>query len=104
VEWAKRSIDFAFSAGAGTCVVIPVRAGNGAMEALAEKGYFAEPTINSLEEVLSYGIGLKAGRVLADVWDLENFSGCKRCFHLRLHRLNQMNLLQTDIPGISCSC
>jgi radical SAM enzyme (TIGR01210 family) len=104
VEWAKRSIDFAFSAGAGTCVVIPVRAGNGAMEVLAERGYFAEPAINSLEEVLSYGIGLKAGRVLADLWDLENFSRCKRCFHLRRDRLNQMNLLQTDIPGISCSC
>src|SRR5262249_9622205 len=34
VEWAKRSLDFAFDCGTSVCSLIPTRAGNGAMEAL----------------------------------------------------------------------
>lgn len=104
VLWAKKSIDFAFSAGVSTCVLIPVRAGNGSMEILASKGFFSEPSINSLEETVAYGIGLKAGMVLADLWDLEHFSSCSRCFDLRKQNLNQMNLSQEVLAGISCSC
>ena len=33
VEWANRSLDFAFDCGASVCSLIPTRAGNGAMEA-----------------------------------------------------------------------
>ncbi len=39
VYWAERSIDFAFEAGVECCTIIPVRAGNGAMDHLLEKGY-----------------------------------------------------------------
>lgn len=104
VRWAKKSIDFAFSVGVANCVVIPVRGGNGALEDLAARGYFAEPSIASLEEVLAYGIGLKAGVVLADLWDLQHFSTCSHCFQLRKRRLHQMNLSQQAQEGISCSC
>jgi len=104
IAWAKKSIDFAFDAGADTCVVIPVRAGNGSMDFLAAQGYFSEPAINSLEEVVSYGIGLKAGMVLADLWDLEQFSSCPHCFDRRKQSLDHMNLQQIVLPGISCSC
>jgi radical SAM enzyme (TIGR01210 family) len=104
VEWAKRSMEFAFSAGVSTCVVIPVRSGNGALEDLSAKGFFHEPAISSLEEVLAYGIGLHAGRVLADLWDLERFLSCKRCFEHRRKRLDQMNLCQDILPEVRCSC
>jgi len=104
VEWAKKSIDFAFTAGVSTCVIIPVRSGNGAMDVLATRGYFSEPGIQSLEEVITYGIAKKAGRVLADLWDLEHFSNCKHCFDLRRERLDQMNLHQLIMPEVSCSC
>ena len=73
LEWAKRSLDFAFDCGAETCCLIPTRGGNGAMETLAETGDFAPPTLASLEAAQNYGIGKNAGRVFADLWDIEKF-------------------------------
>ena len=43
IVWAKRSLDTAFDSGAEVCCVIPTRAGNGAMEALADRGDYAPP-------------------------------------------------------------
>lgn len=104
IYWAERSIDFAFDAGAECCVVIPVRAGNGAMDILQEKGYFSPPSLNSLEAVLEYGIGLKAGRVFADVWDLKIFSQCTSCLDRRTNRLIEMNLQQNNPERVKCNC
>ena len=104
IYWAERSIDFAFSAGVECCTVIPVRADNGAMDLLMEKGDFSLPDIHSLETVLEYGIGLNAGRVFADVWDLGLFSSCKKCIDQRTNRLITMNLSQKIISRIKCNC
>ncbi|NIV69861.1 MAG: hypothetical protein GWN41_06955 [Phycisphaerae bacterium] len=67
VMWAKRSIDFAFDAGTECCVIIPTRAGNGALDGLLQLGLFSPPRIESLEEVLEYGISLQQGRTFADL-------------------------------------
>jgi len=104
VYWAKKSINFAFSAGVECCIVIPVRAGNGAMDLLLEKGDFSLPNIHSLESVLEYGITLNAGRVFADVWDLGLFSNCKKCIDKRTSRLTGMNLNQKIGREIKCIC
>jgi radical SAM enzyme (TIGR01210 family) len=104
VEWACRSIDFAFNSGVDICSVIPVRSGNGALDHLAVEGYFEEPSIQSLEQVLDYGIGLKRGLVFADLWDLENFSGCNRCYGPRKARLDRVNLTQQTVKPVSCNC
>ena len=104
VEWACRSIDFAFACGVDICSVIPVRAGNGALDNLALEGYFQEPAIHSLERVIEYGIGLQKGQVFADLWDLERFSRCDRCFVPRKERLNQINLTQEHMKPAECSC
>ena len=104
IFWAERSIDFAFSAGVECCTVIPVRAGNGAMDLLMEKNYFAQPDIRSLETVLEYGIRLNTGRVFADVWDLGMFSSCKKCIDKRTNRLITLNLNQKITSPIRCSC
>jgi radical SAM enzyme (TIGR01210 family) len=104
VYWAKRSIDFAFDAGVECCVVIPTRAGNGALDWLHDNGFFSLPAIDSLEEVLAYGLELGAGRVFADVWDLGIFSDCTHCFESRKSRLVLMNLQQVVLPEISCGC
>lgn len=104
VEWACRSIDFAFSCGVDVCSVIPVRSGNGALDRLADKGFFKEPSIQSLERVISYGIGLQKGLVFADLWDLERFSGCDSCFVSRKERLERMNLEQVVPPALDCTC
>lgn len=104
IHWAERSIDFAFSTGVECCTVIPVRPGNGAMDLLMEKGDFRPPDIHSLERVLEYGIGLNAGRVFADIWDLGLFSGCRKCIDIRTNRLMEMNLNQKIISRHTCSC
>jgi hypothetical protein len=104
IYWAERSIDFAFGAGVECCTVIPVRAGNGAMDHLLENGDFSIPRISSLEKVLEYGINLNAGRVFADTWDLGLFSDCKKCLGERIERINQMNLNQEIISPIQCVC
>ena len=104
IFWAQRSIDFAFKIGVECCTVIPVRAGNGAMDQLLDNGDFNLPKIHSLEMVLEYGIGLNSGRVFADVWDLGLFSSCKKCIKQRISRLTTMNLNQKFVNQVICSC
>ena len=104
IIWAQRSLDFAFTSGVECCVVIPVRAGNGAMDHLMDMGYFTPPDIHSLEKVLEYGIQLKAGRVFADTWDLALFSKCSHCLDERIKRLNKMNLCQSLTSPVKCKC
>lgn len=104
IYWAKKSIDFAFDLGVECCTVIPVRAGNGAMDLLMEKGDFNMPDIHSLEIVLEYGIGQNAGRVFSDIWDLGLFSNCKKCINQRINRLTTMNLSQKISNQVECTC
>jgi radical SAM enzyme (TIGR01210 family) len=103
-EWAKRSIDYVFSIGVECCVVIPTRYGNGAMDRLHESGLFQPPRLQSLEEVLDYGVGLARGRVFADLWDLERLAACISCSSLRRERLHRMNLTQRVLPRVECRC
>lgn len=104
ILWAERSIDFAFSCGVECCTVIPVRAGNGAMDKLLKNGDFCLPDIQSIEAVLEYGIELKSGRVFADTWDLGLFSKCNYCTDSRIDRLTEMNHSQKITPKVACSC
>ncbi len=105
VEWAKRSLEFAFECGAETCSLIPTRAGNGAMEALQADGEFSPPTLHSVEAALEFGLSLGAGRVLADLWDLEQFATCAECAEGRAQRLRFMNARQEIIDPVTCrSC
>jgi archaeosine synthase beta-subunit len=104
IFWAERSIDFAFTTGVECCTIIPVREGNGAMDMLKERGDFTLPDISSLEQVLDYGIGLKKGRVFADVWDLAHFSKCNKCITQRTSRIIAMNLTQKIVSRIQCDC
>jgi len=104
ILWAKRSVDYAFRVGVATCIIIPVRSGNGALDALTAGNHFAQPDIQSLESVLEYGIGLEAGPVFADLWDIDRFSSCDKCLELRKERLIRMNLEQRYHPAVECSC
>lgn len=104
IEWALKSIAFAFDVGA-TCVsVIPTRAGNGTMERLQAEGWFAWPKLSSLEQVLAAGIASKRGRVFADTWDVARFADCSRCAAARVERLRQMNLSQSILTSVVCGC
>ena len=104
VEWAKRSLDYAFEIGVECCVVIPTRSGNGAMDWLQEHGRFKPPTLRSLEEVLDYGVSLGSGRVFSDLWDIEKFYSCTKCGPSRKERLKRVNLTQQILPRVQCEC
>lgn len=95
LEWAKRSLEFAFSVGVGCCSLIPTRGGNGAMEDLARQGHFAPPSLDSLEAALEYGLSLRAGRVFLDLWDIDAVSPDAPDRAARIDRLARMNLSQT---------
>jgi radical SAM enzyme (TIGR01210 family) len=94
VEWACRSLDYAFAVGVECCSLIPTRAGNGAMEELAQLQLFAPPSLNSLEQALEYGLSLRAGRVLLDLWDIERLTVGMADAADRLKRLRRMNRMQ----------
>ena len=104
IFWARESLRFAFDVGVECCVVIPTRAGNGAMEELQRQGHFTPPRLESLEEVLDYGLGLKRGRVFADLWDVEQFASCRACATARAERLRALNLTQQTAAPVCCSC
>ena len=70
---------------------------------LAEQGEFSPPKLATLEEATAYGVGLRHGRVFADLWDLEKFSNCPVCFATRKGRLERMNFTQTIEPPVVCS-
>jgi len=101
--WAERSLDFAFDCGATAATLIPTRAGNGAMEALAAAGDFLPPRLAILEAAVAYGINLGRGRVFADLWDLKPGMECPHCSPERLARLRRMNLQQAVPEAVVCT-
>jgi radical SAM enzyme (TIGR01210 family) len=102
LEWAQRSVEFSFDAGAKVVALIPTRMGNGALDTLARRGEFSEPKLSSLEAAVDTAMALGRGRILADLWDLHRFSTCPHCFPTRRDRLHQMNLRKMSIPPVRC--
>ncbi|HXP08204.1 MAG TPA: hypothetical protein VN828_06885 [Acidobacteriaceae bacterium] len=98
--WAERSLDFAMEQGATAAVLIPTRGGNGAMEDLMASGQYEPPALETLEAAMEYGLGLKAGRVFADLWGVRE--RCAYCHPQRLARLRRMNLQQVFLDRTSC--
>jgi radical SAM enzyme (TIGR01210 family) len=104
VDWALRSIEFAFDCGVRACSVIPTRSGNGVLELLERDGRFSPPRLASLENTLARGIALGRGRVFVDLWDVERLYTCPVCGPARRVRLQEMNLTQAILPAIKCPC
>jgi radical SAM enzyme (TIGR01210 family) len=101
VEWAARSLDFAFDCGATAATLIPTRSGNGALDELARRGEFAPPCLDTLEEAVAYGLLLRKGRVFVDLWDVSSAT-CQGCFAARMERLRLINLRQKIGPPTVC--
>lgn len=104
IEWALKTVQFAFECGTGCCSVIPTRPGNGMIEVLQEQGHYVPPSLNALEEVFKRALNLQQGRVFVDSWDIDFLSSCPHCFEARKDRLNQMNAKQKYYQPIACSC
>ena len=103
VEWAVRSAEHAFAQGAERVSLIPVRGGNGAMEALREAGDFTPPSLDQLEEALERCLALEQGIVTADLWDARRFASCAACVDRRLARLETMNRTGLPEPRLACA-
>jgi radical SAM enzyme (TIGR01210 family) len=101
-DWLQRSIELAFDAGSDVVSLIPLRAGNGAVEQLILQGLVQEPSLTELELAHEFGLALDRGRVFADTWDLERFARCEFCLQARHDRIHRMNLSQALEPAIHC--
>ena len=105
LEWACRSVDFAFGCGATAVSLLPTRAGNGAVDALAAMGEFVAPALSTVEDAFDYGVGLGKGRVFVDLWEMERVSACAVCRETRVERMRRMNLEQVVLERVRCgSC
>lgn len=106
VEWSVRSARWALERGAQRVSLIPTRGGNGAMEALAERGAFHPPDLSDLEAALAGALEaaseLGHGIVEADVWDAEAFGSCPACLDARIRRLARMNRRGVPEPRSPC--
>jgi archaeosine synthase beta-subunit len=104
VDWAVRSAEHAFAQGAARVSLIPVRGGNGAMEALQEAGDFTPPNFDQLEEALERCLALDQGIVTADLWDARRFAICPECADSRIARLDRMNRSGQVESKVACFC
>ncbi len=105
LEWAARSLQFAFDQGAGAATLIPTRATTAEMKQLERAGQFTLPSLSMVEAAFESGLESKRGRVFLDLWDLErNLKAreCADCFDARYARLQRMNLNQATEPLVSC--
>ena len=95
-DWLLRSLDAAFDCGAAIVSLVPTRAGNGTVEALAATGVFQSPTLETIERSLTLALNHARGRglVFADLWDLDRFSPSGACPADVRDRLARMNLTQ----------
>ena len=83
--------------------LIPTRAGNGAMEALAASGLFAAPDLTDIERSVEVAHQIRrTGRLTVDLWDLERFAQCPDCLDRRRQRLRTINLEQCIQPSGAC--
>ncbi len=106
LEWAQRSLAWAFDHGAGAATLIPTRAATEQMKRLEQGGHFTAPWLSVAQAAFEAGLRSKRGRVFLDLWDMErNMKAreCRECFDRRLARLAQMNLSQLVEPTVACS-
>ena len=102
-QWLRRSVDLAFDCGATAVSLIPMRDGNGTVEALGAEGLYAAPTLDAFDDAMDAALDRARGRVFADLWDVQRLASCAACFAPRKARLEQMNLTQRPAARVSCA-
>jgi hypothetical protein len=103
VDWTVRSARYAAAHGAQQVAIIPVRAGNGALEVLAARGDFVPPTLGQLEEALDQCLSIPGAVITADLWDAGRLVACRHCGPSRIARLGRLNLTGAPEPRVGCS-
>ena len=104
IAWTLRSVSHAVRSGASIVSIIPVRGGNGALEALASDGAWAPVPLDLVEELCQrvHGLDLSDAVVQLDLWDLERLARCPACFGTRRARLERMNRSGRQAPPVRC--
>ncbi|MEM7481349.1 MAG: radical SAM protein [Acidobacteriota bacterium] len=101
VESAVATARHAFERGVDTVALIPLRAGNGAVDELIEAGDLRPPRLAELETALEGALaaaaefsddGTASPVITADTWDLDRFATCLHCAGGRTERLARINL------------
>ncbi|HAH46506.1 radical SAM protein [Gimesia sp.] len=95
IDWAIRSVEYAFSRGVSCCSLIPTRPGNGMLEQLEQSGHYSLPNFSSIETTLESCLQLNRGRVFMDLWELDQLYQNEPELQSRLARLRKMNLTQS---------
>jgi radical SAM enzyme (TIGR01210 family) len=102
-QWLTRSVETAFECGAAVVSLIPLRAGNGAMDDAIASGEAVVPTVRDLERAAVLAHRASKGRVLVDLWDFDALAGCPECAPLRRQRLDATNRTQATWPPVICA-
>jgi hypothetical protein len=114
-DTALSGVRTARSVGATACTVIPVRGGNGAIDALPveqrprlglrELEWVVQEALAGADAGRGVGRGFSpaAMRVFADLWDIERLYDCT-CSRERAARLARMNREQAAPPPVACAC
>lgn len=77
VRWAARSVELCFALGVDVVTMIPVRLGNGALEALERQGQFSKPDVETVLEAHAEGMRMArqyGRRLFLDLWDMEQWA------------------------------
>jgi uncharacterized Fe-S cluster-containing MiaB family protein len=104
-HWLEQSVDLAIDCGATVVSLIPLRTGNGAIDALVANGLARSPAMTDIERSAAIALRCAAGtstRTFVDFWDLPRFSSCTLCIDRRLARLDRVNRTQRDAPAVIC--
>ncbi len=100
-RWLRHSLRAATDCGADVLSLIPLRGGNGAMEALIQFGQAREPTLAEIEAAQELALERRsAALAFCDTWDLQRFARCPVCLPARTQRIHQMNISQLVQPRI----
>jgi radical SAM enzyme (TIGR01210 family) len=104
--WAVRSAGFAASIGVERVSLIPLRQGNGILDALARSGDLRPVRLGHLEDAMELALEAVGREMIvdADLWDADRLSRCARCATRRTARLGAANLDQVVAPPVPCDC
>lgn len=99
------SIRFATSLGAERISLIPLRRGNGAVEALEREGLAQPPSLTEVERALALALQEVTPplALTVDLWDAEELEACPYCLEARLERLRRFNREGTLSPALTCA-
>lgn len=107
LDWLGRTIRTAIELGAQRVTMIPVRGGNGALEALAAEGFFVPPDLALIEAAQEVGLVAQSESTVVslDLWDLERFAAAPCCSERRIARLCEIEQLGSlhQAPPIVCT-